>query len=277
MKQVFKSAEPPCLQAYRSSKPSDGWDQMKNNSQYFGQAVYDCIAELVSADQGGLCAYCEIEISRSPLNTFRVDHFVAKSLSSSRHNWGLDWENMLACCKGGENQYTRGRNHFEKPRSKNLSCDAHVNRLAQKDGTGMPLDDRRGLVINPLSLPTSPLLIRFDTDQGALEPHPQRCAEISLEGNKHASTYELVENTIRVFNLNCPRLCRARKDWFDELEDKLEATRQAGRSAAEISSELCEVLLSPPYPSFFTVSRLWLGPIAEEFLQRNQLSSISEP
>lgn len=276
MKQVFKSAEPPCLQAYRTSKPSDSWDQMKNNSQHFGQAVYDCIAELISTDQGGLCAYCEIDISRS-LNTLRVDHFVAKSLSSSRHNWGLDWVNMLACCKGGENQYTRGRNHFEKPILKNLSCDAHVNRLAQKGGAGMPLDDRRGHVINPLSLHTSPLLIRFDTDQGTLEPHTQRCTMVSLEGNKYSSTIELVENTIRVFNLNCPRLCRARKDWFDELEDKLETERQAGRSAAEVSSELCELLLSPPYPSFFTVSRIWLGPVAEHFLQRNQILSIPEP
>lgn len=276
MKQVFKSAEPPCLKAYRSSRPSDSWDQMKNNSQYYGKAVYDCIAELILIDQGGLCAYCEIEISRS-LNTFRIDHFVAKSLSNLAHNWGLDWENMLACCKGGENQHTRGRNHFEEPRRKNLSCDAHVNRLVQKGGAGIPLDDRRGLVINPLSLRTSPLLIRFDTDQGTLKPHPQRCAGISIEGNKYSSTFELLENTIRVFNLNCPRLCRARKDWFDELEDKLETERQAGRSAADVSSELCEHLLSPPYPSFFTVSRLWLGPIAEEFLQGIQISSMPGP
>ena len=274
MKQVFKSAEPPCLQAYRGANPSDSWDQMKNNSQYFGRAVHDCIAELISTDQGGLCAYCEIEISRS-LNTFRVDHFVAKSLSDSQHNWGLNWGNMLACCKGGENEYTLGRNHFEKPRDENLSCDSHANKFAQKGGAGMPLYDRRGLVINPLSLPTSPLLIRFDTDRGTLEPHPQRCAGISFAGNLLSSTFELIQNTIQVFNLNCPRLCRARKDWFDELEDNLEEVeRQAGRSPAEVRSELCEHLLKPPYPSFFTVSRLWLGPIAEEFLQRNPISSI---
>jgi uncharacterized protein (TIGR02646 family) len=276
MKHFFKSAEPPCLQTYRSSKPSDSWDQMRDDSLNFGKAVYDCIAELISTDQGSLCAYCEIEISRS-LNTYRVDHFVSKSLADSQHNWGLDWSNMVACCKGGENQYTLGCNHFEKPRRKNLSCDAHVNRLVQKGCIGMlPLDDRRGVVINPLLMPTTRILLRFDTDQGKLDPHPRRCADTALEGNRYSSTFELVENTIRVFNLNCPRLCRARKEWFDELEDKLEEEKEAGHSAEDVRVAFCEWLLSPPYPSFYKVSRFWLGPIAEAFL-RDQGSVLAEP
>ena len=103
MKRIFKSPEPPCLNDYREANPADSWERMRNNAHGFGQAVYDCLAELALYDQGGLCAYCELDVSRQ-LNTFRVDHFVAKSLSNISTNWGLEWENMLGCCKGGENK-----------------------------------------------------------------------------------------------------------------------------------------------------------------------------
>lgn len=268
MKRVLKSPEPPCLQRYRSAKPSDTWEGMRNDSEHFGQAVYDCIAELTLNDQGGLCAYCEIDISRQ-LNTLRIDHFVARALSDEQRNWGLEWSNMLACCKGGENKHTRAVNHFEQPIRANLSCDAHVNRLVQKGGARFPLDDRRGVVLNPLTTGTLPTLFRFDADLGKLHPHPQRCAALSIEHSAHSTTFEIVDNTIRAYNLNCPRLCRARKEWFEELEQRLEEEIASGRAPEEVRMDLCLKLLKPPYPSFFTVSRLWLGEIAEAFLGVN--------
>lgn len=266
MKRIFKSLEPPCLEAYREANPADSWEGMRNNAHGFGQAVYDCLAELALNDQGGLCAYCELDVSRQ-LNTFRVDHFVAKSLSNPQANWGLDWGNMLGCCKGGENKYVTVPNHYEKPKLANLSCDAHVNRLVQKGGSKLQLDDRRGVVLNPLEIAIFPNLFQFDTDLGELQPHPQRCAAVTIENNHYATTFEFVDHTIRVFNLNCPRLCRARRDRFDELEDMLEEKIETGKTPQDVRTELCRQLLKPPYPPFFTVSRLWLGDIAEAFLQ----------
>lgn len=174
---------------------------------------------------------------------------------------------MLGCCKGGENKYATVSNHYEKPRHVNLSCDAHVNRLVQKGGSKSQFNDRRGVVLNPLEIAIFPNLFQFETDLGELQPHPQRCAVVTIEDNQHATTLELVDHTIKVFNLNCPRLCRARKDWFDELEEMLEQKIDSGNSPQDVRAELCRQLLKPPYPPFFTVSRLWLGAIAEAFLQ----------
>jgi hypothetical protein len=69
MKRVAKSDEPQELLAYRQSKPLSAWEGMRNDALSGGMQAYDAIVDSLEADQGLICAYCEIKISRtaSPL------------------------------------------------------------------------------------------------------------------------------------------------------------------------------------------------------------------
>jgi uncharacterized protein (TIGR02646 family) len=76
---------------------------MRNDALNGGMQTYDAIVAALEADQGGICAYCEIKISRSA-NTTRVEHFVPKALPDPSINWALNWDNLLATCTRSEGE-----------------------------------------------------------------------------------------------------------------------------------------------------------------------------
>ena len=100
MKKVRKGAEPPRLDAYRQLRPTNTWEQCTKNKNR-----RDEIQQQLRGDQGGICAYCEVNllpaVSSNEVADFRVEHFHPKSDVSTVHNWHLDWNNLLACCHGG--------------------------------------------------------------------------------------------------------------------------------------------------------------------------------
>lgn len=62
MKRVLKQGEPIALTNYRNRVPRSTWPEMKDDAHFGGPIAYDaCRAQLIS-DQGGLCAFCEIDI-----------------------------------------------------------------------------------------------------------------------------------------------------------------------------------------------------------------------
>jgi 5-methylcytosine-specific restriction endonuclease McrA len=93
MRHIPDGIEPQELKEFRVARPNATWDDFRNEAQ----DAYKRLLEQVVSHQCGLCAYCEIDLSETDR---MIEHFHPKSDMSSGHNWGLDFENMLATCKG---------------------------------------------------------------------------------------------------------------------------------------------------------------------------------
>lgn len=159
VKTVCKGTEPSTLAHFRSSRPKATWDQMCNDTQFGGQQVYKDIRSQVVRDQGGLCAFCEIEVRDNVPLKCHVEHFHPKSDKTSSHNWALDWNNMLAVCNGGCNPSISAPGFYLEPLDRNLSCDAHKDKMMQK---GRLSSNCEGWILNPVHLIAFPRLFRID-------------------------------------------------------------------------------------------------------------------
>jgi uncharacterized protein (TIGR02646 family) len=264
MKRVRKSQEPAELVHYRQAAPESTWDQMRNDPHHDGQKTYKICRTQVITDQGGLCAYCEIDIRDENPGLSRVEHFHPKSDISPLHNWALDWNNLMGTCAGNTYRHSAKTGHFLEPLKANRSCDAHKDTMIQ---SRQLLDQCEGWILNPLQLIASPSLFRLAKSSGYLQPDPRSCATLSIEGNQHATTLELVEHTIKMLNLNCDRLAQARLRVISDIEKAKEQERLKGLSAAEGLSNLVQRYWSNQWPQFFTTQRLCLGAAAEIHLQ----------
>jgi uncharacterized protein (TIGR02646 family) len=258
MKRVAKSNEPHELLAYRQAQPLSNWEGMRNDALNGGMQTYDAIVAALEADQGGICAYCEIKISRSA-NTTRVEHFVPKALPDPSINWALNWDNLLATCMGGSQRRSDPR-HFLEPPIENLSCDAHKERAL---GT----INCHGLLLNPLFLPAMPLPMRLEHSTGHWHVHEANANAISIPGNTYGTVEKLVNESIRILNLNCTRLARNRLAILRQLEREIQQASKARLDKSVFMLNLCRRYLGPRYREFFSVYRFRLGDFAEEYLQ----------
>lgn len=135
MKRVLKGAEPPLLLAYRQKSPQNTWEQFCKSD-----ARKNEIQQQLKADQGGLCAYCEINLldaAGTDKADFRVEHFHPKSDTSSGMNWHLHWPNLLGCCHGG---------------SRSDVVDASKRATTPDHSCDVPKKDKNltGVILNPL-------------------------------------------------------------------------------------------------------------------------------
>lgn len=258
MKRVAKSDEPEELIAFRQAQPLSEWEGMRNDALNGGIQAYDAIVAELEADQGGICAYCEIKISRSA-NTTRVEHFVPKALPDPSKNWALDWDNLLATCMGGSQRRNDPR-YFLEPLIVNLSCDAHKERAL---GT----INCHGLILNPLFLPAMPFPMRLQHGTGHWHVDEAKANAISMPGNTYKTVGELVDESIRILNLNCTRLARARLAILHQLEREIQQARKARLDRSVFMVNLCRRYLGPRYREFFSVYRFRLGDFGEEYLQ----------
>jgi TIGR02646 family protein len=258
MKRVAKSNEPEELLTYRQALPLSDWEAMRNDALNGGMQAYDAIVAALEADQGGICAYCEIKISRST-NTTRVEHFVPKALPNPSMNWALSWGNLLATCMGGS-QRRNDPHYFVEPLIENLSCDAHKERALGSINC-------HGVILNPLLLPPLPLLLRLEHSTGHWHVDEAKSIAIHWPGNTHATVGALVDESIRVLNLNCSRLARARLAILHQLEREIKQASRARLDRSVFMANLCKRYLGPRYHEFFSVYRFRLGEFAEEYLQ----------
>jgi len=199
--------------------------------------------------QHGLCGYCEIglvELDR------QVEHVVPRSDPEHGALRALDVTNFIACCKGGENplfalDHLADRDRYLKPPKRNRSC-------GQKKG-----HDARADCVDPRDLPALPSLMRVLED-GAIEADPEACTSAGVPATR-------VTLTIEVLNLNAERLRLARErrwsalngEWGDFFEDP-DLMHQAARS--ELLPE------DGRLRQFFTTSRCYFGPLAEQVLEK---------
>ncbi len=268
MKTIMKGGEPATLTSYRSSVPQGGWEDMKRNPHFGGQAAYqDCRGQLVS-QQGGLCAYCEIDIRDNDSLKCRVEHFHPKSDVTPIYNWALDWQNMLAVCNGGSYEYIGAAGLYLEPMNQNLSCDAHKDKMIQTNKLPAQCE---GWILNPIQLAAFPMLFSLDKSTGQLFANLISCAaHPTIPTNQHASVEALVKNTIDMLNFNCERLTKSRLIVIRDIERNKKKQRQAGFDAQQGLGNLAQLYFQTKWQAFFTTIRLCIGESAEVHLQSTQ-------
>ncbi|CUB02272.1 retron system putative HNH endonuclease [Marinomonas fungiae] len=248
MKKVSKGIEPARLRHYRTQQPANTWEQFRSTQDRRIETQQRLIV-----DQGGLCAYCEIDLLQSTghdESDFRVEHFHPKSGQSTPHNWHLDWQNLLGCCHGGsQRNVVDAGNRFTSPDS---SCD-------------VPKGDKNldGVILNPLLIPAFPRLFSCDRASGHFSVDANNC----LLANINAQT---AQNTIDELHLDAERLKRLRSAVLNDLNAQLQTLVTQGMSIGIARERLAKAILrknaSGHWPKFFTSIRSYLGDAAETHL-----------
>ena len=263
MKRVLKGNEPLSLRTFRTAVPSGQWQYMRDDALFGGQQAYADCRKSTIADQGGLCAFCEIDIRDNDPLKCHVEHFHPKSDISPTKNWALDWNNLLGVCNGGSYAHTPTPGHYLAPRDENLSCDQHKDQMIQR---GKLPNACEGWILNPLQLCSQPSIFQLALSTGKLGAHPINCGLISINGNKHASTEALVEYTIDMLNLNCDRLLKSRLVIIRHIENAKKRQRQLGFNAADGLTNLSREYFRRRWLGFFSTYRICLGNSAEAHL-----------
>ncbi|WP_028867044.1 retron Ec78 anti-phage system effector HNH endonuclease PtuB [Psychromonas arctica] len=217
MIRINKSTEENALIRFALSDPNATWDDFRGIDQ---GNPYNSTKKLLFKEQSELCAYCEVSLQDCSENTKRIEHFKSKSGNSNLgENLHLDWFNLLGVCIGGSD--FKNKETYDLP--KNLSCDSHKARIEEVE----KIADKNwlGKVLFPLDLQENNKLFNFDKSTGMLIPNTEYCANNEIPHNKFESTFQLVEETIRIFNLNCDRLNKARLVIFYDFERQIKIAR----------------------------------------------------
>jgi len=251
MKKVRKGDEPDELLKYRLENPQNSWEQFKQ-----GQGRKKAVQKRLMEDQGGLCAYCEINLllSENPVaSDFRVEHFHPKSDDASGQNWHLDWSNLLACCHGGSSRDVSDSRRFAEDHSER-SCD-------------VPKGDHEwdAVILNPLALPANIGLFQFNRSDGAMLVIKEHCVSAGVDVNRAISSVEQLQ-------LNAGRLRDLRQAVLKDLNDRLHALCLRDGSDLEAArKKLAKGMLRKDgygrWPAFFSAIRFYLGSAAELHLK----------
>lgn len=253
MKRVYKSLETPeRLRKYAKSFPNETWEHFRRRNR----RGYREVKQQLLKDQHGLCAYCEISIKLAEheenVDDFRVEHFIPKvETELEKHNYHLDWRNLLGACHGGSQPYVMDSQWRYSSKKNDRSCDVPKG--------GKPIAKR---ILNPLKIPASVRLFRYQAHTGKMMVDEGSCPE---------NLQVKARTTIRELNLNAPRLRRMRLALIRILEDEIETALSGGAELEEFLPLLAESILLPDadgnYQPFFSVARWYLGDIAEEILR----------
>ena len=249
MKRCAKSQpEPECLTSFRTGNGASTWEQLRTQAP----ECYTRIRDITRRDQGGLCAYCELNLD--PDNE-QVTHFHPKSDTMTQHNGALTWTNLWLACKGGSQTWMTESDRYCPPLPDNLSCD---------ECKGDSVVD--GLVLAPDEIPAFPRIFRFEQRPDRLDicVDEQACHDAGIPVNK-------AQQTIEVFNLNCSRLAAARLALHRQLEQAIRRLRSSSIDPQAGFTSLARRYLARNaneyWPRFFTLVRWRLGKVAESYLQ----------
>lgn len=257
--------QPPLLQQYCTNHPNEplrpvvearaAWDAFKAN-----QPAYDELLDRLTQAQQGLCIYCEQRLVDAagelvPMD-YQVEHVLPKSGAVGRV---LDWTNLaLACCGGSYPHHQDSSRKYTS--TDNTSCGQ------AKDASVSPCD--------PRNLPLLKPQVNVGMD-GKLEVNAVHCAAAGV-------AEAAVEDAIKLLNLGCERLRKARQDhrdninaWFVPLLAELLAVAHlvpaqrlqmlglfiAGRLQPDDSGHL---------RAWWSAERSALGPDAETWIAANQ-------
>lgn len=245
MKPIVKGPCPQPLSDWAIAHPDASWEQMRNDNGDGGNAAYKECRKKLWDDQQHICAYCECSLPDDAPHNWRVEHFHPKSDRKIK-NWDLDWRNLLLVCLGGQKD--------GDPLPENLSCDG---------SKGNTICDK--IMLNPLDLPPFPPVFVLDKSNGSFAPNESFCQQHpKLFDN--ISTHTVLENTIRILNLNCYRLRTLRLHILHALEKDKKQMREKHILPSKGLATLAEKHLKLVKP-FFSTRRLCLGESAEKYLR----------
>lgn len=266
MKRVPKGASPRSLDSFKRASSRSTWDQMRSDALWGGKNAYaECRATTLS-NQGGLCAYCEVDIRDSDPLKCRIEHFHPKADVQGDINWALEWANMLAVCTGGSRPELPEGVHYRQPIAENLSCDAHKDRMIT---IGKLAKTCEGLILDPLQIPAHPNLVEVSWTTGRLAANRRACDALDpWPGNQFDSLTELVNGSIAMLNLNCDRLASHRKLLVFDIERNKRKMRQDGLTADDAFATLArKYFAGRRWPAFFSTIRYCLGSAADAYLR----------
>ena len=228
----------------RENPDCKDWDSFRNNNP----KLYQKLKRTFFSQQSFLCAYCEEKIPEDELFKQRIEHFHPKSDRSVENNWTLDWNNMLGVCLGGSKEYPI-----------ELHCDASKEQ-------NLTHDTYEGFMLNPLNMPEECLFI-VDRSTGKLLVDENTCLRVTIANNHFSTVKELVDNTIKILNLNCDRLNEKRKKVIAEYEKMRKELRQKHfKGSIRTGTEIARRWFEHNIPSFFTTRRFLLGSYAEKYI-----------
>lgn len=249
MKRIAKGPEPESLARYRRTRPDSNWQQFKKSDKERLRELRNRIHD----EQGGLCAYCEIDLiplkSRGAADS-RVEHFHPKSDKKGGKNWNLEWRNLLGCCHGGSRpNVADAKSRYTSP---DHSCD-------------VPKGDRNldSRILNPLNIPAFPALFDF-TRQGVMSVNVENCQAAGIKKG-------LAEGSISHLRLNAQRLKRMRSAELNEINQTIADMVAAGVPIEGAREKMAKALLRKDkqgnWPKFFSAIRAYLGSAAEKQLE----------
>lgn len=261
MKTINKGVEPNRLGVFRAANPDALWEKDKKNKELTEEAFRCCDAryqetqQQLRTDQGNLCAYCEQDLlsgTNGSLDDCRIEHFHPKSKRDlGEPNWGLTWDNLLVvCCGGNQSKVVEPEQRFDTDRN-NYSCD-------------VPKGDKilDTIIFNPLNL-THHNIWKFSRTTGQIDVNESTCEVQGVDA-------EMARQTIKELNLNSPRLMRARKMILEDLNSRITERMKLGQTIEQARSSLAASVLrknrAGDWPSFFSVTRFYLGKQAERIL-----------
>ena len=203
--------------------------------------AYRCLAKELTNLQHGLCGYCETDVAATDR---QVEHVVPRSAGARGARLELDVGNLMVCCMGGTAQ-SGDADRYLKPVKPNRSCgEAKGGRV-------------NGEFVDPRNLPALPALVRV-RDDGSIEADADACRSAGVSA-------EHVTRTIEVLNLNALRLRVAREKRWRALNDAWE--QEFGDPDRMTEAARDELLpANGRLRRFFTTSRSYFGPIAEQVL-----------
>lgn len=254
MKRIFKTPEmPEELRKFTELYPDETWEHFRRGNR----RGYREVKKQLLKDQHGLCAYCEINIKfaddEGEVDDFRVEHFFPKSETDfGKHNYHLDWQNLLGVCHGGSQPNVEDAEERFSRRKIDRSCDVPKG--------GKPISER---ILNPLEIPSDMRIYRYAAHTGRMIVDEESCPP---------ELQRKARNTIRELNLNAPRLMRMRREAIQVLEDEIENALNSGEDMEAFLTVLAESFLLPDSEgncqAFFSLIRWFLGPAAENVLSK---------
>lgn len=187
-----------------------------------------------------------------------IDHVIPRSKDPSKQ---LDFMNVVVCCKGGTDQILRNYpDHYLENAGANPAPDEERRSC---DKRRLSLD----LPLDPRMLPLVPRCCFVDENSGEIYIDKEGCKKTNI-------LVSSLEDAIRVMNLNCRRLCHARKRAYQAIESEWSEES----ILAEIDLPRIARLLSPDargrLKQFWTVWRCYFRDKAEEWLSTSEACAV---
>lgn len=254
MKNVLKSPEPEELKNYKKPdelKKNKNAPEFKRWRHFKRSGPYNSVREALTIDQKGLCAYCEIDLHP---NDRCIEHFIPRHQSTPENNYDLDWQNMLANCRGGmENidvSEEENERRISQPPNRIACCSAAKDDFIPD-----------GKLLNPLELPTS-RLFRFSSLDGEIRPDENVCEKVGIP-------IEYVQFTIQKLGLKVQRLKNERVAIISEITEELDERDDGIINPILLKKQIASERFGDgkhDWPAFFTTIRWVLGKGAEDHL-----------